>query len=207
MSNEITPEPLIAVPGYVDTSLLKEVQYTKSLLEHGKSISNGPNDVETWNKVLAAFGHLDQGKMTAAEAQVNADTYGGPLWSRIAAAISELEADVPAGINAEPTEQQPIPDSIPDSIPDTIQDIQIEPEPEPTPAIDPELIEDVKYMASMTHHGHDHVDRWNKVLAALGVIQHDNPITAAEAEANSKKYSSPLWPKIAEILKQLENAS
>ncbi len=199
LSNEITPELLIAVPGYVDTSLLNEVRYTKSLLEHGKSIANGPNDHETWNKVLAAFGHLDQGKMTAAEAQVNADTYGGPLWSRIAAAISELESDTPAGINAESIEQQPIPDSIPDSI----QDTQVKPEP----AIDPELIEDVKYLASMTHHGEQHVERWNRVLAAFGILQHDNPITAAEAEANSKKYSSPLWPKIAEVLKVIENAS
>ncbi len=199
LSNEITPELLIVRPGYVDTSLLKEVQYAKSLLERGKSIPNGPNDHETWNKVLAAFGHLDQGKMTASEAQVNVDTYGGPLWSRIAAAISELESDTPAGINAESIEQQPIPDSIPDSI----QDTQVKPEP----AIDPELIEDVKYLASQTHHGEQHVDRWNRVLAAFGIIEHDNPITVAEAEANTQKYSSPLWPKIAETLKVIEDAN
>ncbi len=87
----------------------------------------------------------------------------------------------------------------------TTQNIpQQQPEPIPTPEIDPTLIEDVKYLASQTHHGNQHVDRWNRVLAAFGEIEHDNPMTAAEAEANTKKYSSPLWHQIADILKKLE---
>ncbi len=82
-------------------------------------------------------------------------------------------------------------------VPDQLQGTQ-------TYTIDPELINDVKFLASQTHHGEQHVDRWNRVLAGFGLIQHDNPMTAVEAEANSKKYSSPLWPKIAKVLKTLE---
>ncbi len=87
------------------------------------------------------------------------------------------------------------------------QDIPVVvPEDVPIPTADPELIEDIKYLASQVHHGHQHVDRWNRALAALGVIQHDNPMTAAEAQANTKKYSSPLWVKIANILQEREAA-
>ena len=81
-----------------------------------------------------------------------------------------------------------------------------EPEPVPTPTADPTLVESVKALAAQTHHGEQHVDRWNRVLAAFGVLDHNNPMTAAEAQANTQKYSSPLWVQIAETLRAFEAA-
>lgn len=67
-------------------------------------------------------------------------------------------------------------------------------------AIDPALITKVKAMAAQSHHGHEHVDRWTRVLAAFGEAEHDSPMTAAEARENAGIYSSPLWPLVADAL-------
>ena len=76
------------------------------------------------------------------------------------------------------------------------------------PAVDPALIADVRAMAAQTQHGAAHVKRWRRVLVAFGV--EDDPVlvptTAAEAEANAKRYSSPLWPRVANALRVLEAA-
>ena len=76
-------------------------------------------------------------------------------------------------------------------------------------AVDPALIAEVRTLAGQTHHGTAHVTRWRRVLVAFGVETYPGltPTTAAEAEANAKKYSSPLWPRIAEALKKLEAAA
>ena len=78
-----------------------------------------------------------------------------------------------------------------------------------TPAVDPALVAEVRAMAAQTQHGQAHVKRWRRVLVAFGVEEHPGltPTTAAEAEANAQKYSSPLWPKIAEALTKLEAAA
>ena len=78
-----------------------------------------------------------------------------------------------------------------------------------TPAIDPALVTQVRALAGQTQHGQAHVDRWRRVLVAFGVEAYPGltPTTAAEAEANARKYSSPLWPQIAEVLAKLEAAS
>ncbi len=86
--------------------------------------------------------------------------------------------------------------------------------PEPTsvttqtglPGVDPALIAEVRALAGQTHHGTAHVTRWQRVLVAFGVETYPglSPTTAGEAEANAKKYSSPLWPRIAGILAALE---
>ena len=68
--------------------------------------------------------------------------------------------------------------------------------------IDQTLIDDIKYMASQTHHGEAHVHRWSRALAALGVDNGFTPMTLSEAEASVKKYSSPLWKQIAKILRE-----
>ena len=76
------------------------------------------------------------------------------------------------------------------------------------PAVDPALIADVRAMAAQTQHGAAHVKRWRRVLVAFGA--EDDPVlvptTAAEAEANAKRYSSPLWPRVANALRVLEAA-
>ena len=82
----------------------------------------------------------------------------------------------------------------------------------PTPevaTVDPALIAKVRALAGQTQHGTAHVNRWRRVLVAFGVETYPGlaPTTAAEAEANAQKYSSPLWPQIAAVLAKLEAAS
>ena len=78
-----------------------------------------------------------------------------------------------------------------------------------TPAIDPELVAEVRVRAAETKHGATHVKRWRRVLVAFGVETYAGltPTTAAEAKANAKRYSSPLWPRIATVLTALEAAA
>ena len=78
-----------------------------------------------------------------------------------------------------------------------------------TPGIDPALVADVRARAAETRHGAAHVKRWRRVLVAFGVETYAGltPTTAAEAKANAKRYSSPLWPRIAEVLTKLEAAA
>ncbi len=136
---------------------------------------HGHEHVDRWTRVLAAFGEITHDSpMTAAEARANSGKYSSPLWPQIADVLALLEAA------AERDQQQQ------------------------QPAIDPALVSKVKAQAAQSHHGHEHVDRWNRVLAAFGEITHDSPTTAAEARANSGKYSSPLWPQIADVLALLE---
>ena len=82
-------------------------------------------------------------------------------------------------------------------------------DPPPTPAVDPALVADVRAMAAQTHHGAAHVNRWRRVLMAFGEGSWPGltPMTAAEAEENARRHSSPLWPRIAEILAARESTS
>ena len=87
--------------------------------------------------------------------------------------------------------------------------VQDDDEPAPTATVvDPALVTDVRALAGQTHHGTAHVTRWRRVLVAFGAEAYPglSPTTAAEAEANAQKYSSPLWPQIAEALAALEAA-
>ncbi len=140
-------------------------------------VQHGADHVERWNRVLAAFGEADHDSpTTAAEARDNAEKYSSPLWPLIADVLMLL---------AVAAEQ------------DSLQDQQ-------KPAVDPALVANVTAMASQVQHGDAHVDRWNRVLAAFGEIDHSSPMTAAEARDNAEKYSSPLWPRIADALENLE---
>ncbi len=162
----------------IDPALVANVTAMANQTQHGDA------HVERWNRVLAAFGEADHDDpTTAAEARANAEKYSSPLWPLIADALALLEAAA-----AEQDGPQTPPD-VPDA----------------PPAVDPELVSKVRAQAAQSHHGHEHVDRWNRVLAAFGEITHDSPTTAAEARANAEKYSSPLWPQIAEVLTQLES--
>ena len=82
------------------------------------------------------------------------------------------------------------------------------PAPATPTGVDPALIAEVRALAGQTHHGTAHVTRWRRVLVAFGVETYPglSPTTAAEAEANAKRFSSPLWPRIAGVLAALEAA-
>ena len=69
---------------------------------------------------------------------------------------------------------------------------------QPAPAVDPSLVAQVRILAGQTHHGAAHVTRWRRVLVAFGVEAYPGvtAMTAAQAEANARRYSSPLWPRI-----------
>ncbi len=162
----------------IDPALIANVTAMASQTQHGDA------HVDRWNRVLAAFGEIDHSNpMTAAEAQTNAEKYSSPLWPQIVDVLTLLEA---AAVVAEQDDPQTPPD--------------VPTEPDTPPAIDPALINSVRELAAQTHHGDAHVDRWNRVLAAFGEIDHSNPMTAAEAQTNAEKYSSPLWPQIANAL-------
>ncbi len=160
----------------IDPALVANVTAMASQVQHGA------DHVDRWNRVLAAFGEIDHSNpMTAAEAQTNAEKYSSPLWPQIVDVLTLLEA---AAVVEQDDPQTP---------------------PDTPPAIDPALINSVRELAAQTQHGDAHVDRWNRVLAAFGEIDHSNPMTAAEAQTNAEKYSSPLWPQIAKVLTQLES--
>ncbi len=165
----------------IDPALVANVTAMASQVQHGA------DHVDRWNRVLAAFGEIDHSNpMTAAEARDNAEKYSSPLWPKIADVLTLLDAAAA---------EQDGPQTPPD----------VPTEPDAPPAIDPALINNVRELAAQTQHGDAHVDRWNRVLAAFGEITHDNPMTAAEAQTNAEKYSSPLWPQIAKVLTQLES--
>ena len=69
----------------------------------------------------------------------------------------------------------------------------------------------VKELASQTHHGAAHVNRWNRVLLAFG--EHDGtgvtggPMTAAEAQEMADRHSSPVWDEVVAELTALEAAA
>ena len=76
------------------------------------------------------------------------------------------------------------------------------------PAVDPSLVAQVGILAGQTHHGAAHVLRWRRVLVAFGVEAYPGvtAMTVAQAEANARRYSSPLWPRIAEAIAAIEAA-
>ena len=174
---QVQEPPVVAI----DPALIANVTAMAAQVQHGDA------HVERWNRVLAAFGEITHDNpTTAAEARTNVEKYSSPLWPQVADVLTLLEAAA-----AEQDGSQTPPD--------------VPTEPDAPPAIDTELVSKVRAQAAQVHHGADHVDRWNRVLAAFGEITHDNPTTAAEARANAEKYSSPLWPQIAEVLTQLES--
>ncbi len=160
----------------IDPALVANVTAMANQTQHGDA------HVDRWNRVLAAFGYITHDNpTTAAEARANAEKYSSPLWPLIADVLTLLEAAAA---------EQDGPQTPPD----------VPAEPDAPPAVDPELVSKVRAQAAQTQHGDAHVDRWNRVLAAFGEITHDNPMTAAEARTNAEKYSSPLWPQIANAL-------
>ena len=72
--------------------------------------------------------------------------------------------------------------------------------------VDPALIQNVQNYAAETHHGSEHVDRWNRVLDAFGVITHTSSMTAAQAEQMADKYSASRWDPVVAALAALEQS-
>ena len=65
------------------------------------------------------------------------------------------------------------------------------------------LISAVQDYAAEAHVGSQHVDRWNRVLAALGSGTHDNPMTAAEAQTYADR-GWKRWIPVVDTLTVLE---
>ena len=76
--------------------------------------------------------------------------------------------------------------------------------PAPSYAADPQVVAAVQYLASQTHHGFAHVNRWQRALAAIGALDPADvtggALTLTEAKQNTQRYSSPVWDQVvAEI--------
>ena len=66
------------------------------------------------------------------------------------------------------------------------------------------LVSAVQDYAAEAHVGSEHVDRWNRVLAALGSGTHDNPMTAAEAQTYADR-GWKRWIPVVDTLTVLES--
>ena len=83
-----------------------------------------------------------------------------------------------------------------------------DPAPAPGYTVDPDVIAAVEYLASQTHHGTAHVNRWQRALAALGALDpagvSGGALTLAEARQNANTYSSPVWDQVVAELEAKE---
>ena len=162
----------------------------------------GQAHVDRWMKVLAAFGE-DNGytPMTAEEAQTYAG-YGWHRWLQVAEALTEIEAEQAASTPPVATitdNDDPAPTLDDLTTPDNGQGKKSE------EANDyGELILAVRGYAAETQHGQAHVDRWMKVLAALGNDNGYTPMTAAEAQEMADKWSASRWNPVVEALTEIE---
>ncbi len=66
------------------------------------------------------------------------------------------------------------------------------------------LIATVKGYAAEKHNGDAHMDRWKRVLAALGEDNGYTPMTAAEAQVNADTYWASRWDPVVEALTEIE---
>ncbi len=80
--------------------------------------------------------------------------------------------------------------------------------PPPTYTADPQVIAAVEYLASQTHHGTAHVNRWQRALVALGALDPagvtGGALTLAEARQMANTYSSPVWDQVVAELEAKE---
>ena len=76
--------------------------------------------------------------------------------------------------------------------------------------VDPGVVAKVEYLASQTHHGSAHVNRWQRVLAAFGVLDAagvaGGAMTAVQAQQMADAHSSPVWDEVVAELTALEAA-
>ncbi len=175
-------------------ALIATVQSYADETQHGAA------HVEKWTRVLAAFGVVDHNDpMTAAEAKANTKKYDPNRWTPVYEQLLILEAAEAQPQQAPQQQPQQAP-AVPDTQPQ--QPVQSQ----NTPTADPVLIAKVQSYADEVHNGAAHVDKWTRVLAAFGVVDHNDPMTAAEAKANTKKYDPNRWTPVYEQLLILEAA-
>ena len=78
----------------------------------------------------------------------------------------------------------------------------------PSYTVAPQVIAAVQELASQTHHGTAHVNRWQRALAAFGVLDPagvaGGSLTLAEARQNANTYSSPVWDQVVTELEAKE---
>ena len=165
----------------VDPALIQTVQGYAAETHHGAT------HVDRWNRVLDAFGVINHtSSMTAEQAQVMADKFNPNRWNPVVDALTALEA-------AQQQQQQ--------------QDQQAAVNPQATQyTVDPALIQTVQGYAAETQHGAAHVERWNRVLDAFGVIQHTSSMTAEQAQQMADNFSAKRWNPVVEALTALEAA-
>ncbi len=74
--------------------------------------------------------------------------------------------------------------------------------------VDPTVVAQVQALASQTQNGADHVNRWQRVLVAFGVLDASSvsggAMTAAEAQQMADNHSSPVWDLVVTELTALE---
>ncbi len=74
--------------------------------------------------------------------------------------------------------------------------------------VDAQVIAAVRELASQTRHGADHVNRWQRVLVALGELDgagvSGGAMTAAQAREMADRHSSPVWDLVVVELTALE---
>ena len=141
---------------------------------------HGQEHVDRWNRVLKTLGAEEFPSlttMTSAEAQIYADRG----WDRWIPVVAELKI-----FEAWQKQQQP-------------------PQQQDGFTADSTLIATIKVYAAETWKSTDHVDRWNRVLAAFGVLDHSSPMTATEAQGYVDMGWDRWIPVVAE-LKALEAA-
>ena len=139
---------------------------------------HGQEHVDRWNRVLKTLGAEEFPSlttMTSAEAQIYADRG----WDRWIPVVAELKI-----FEAWQKQQQP-------------------PQQQDGFTADSTLIATIKVYAAETWKSMDHVDRWNRVLAAFGVLDHNSPMTATEAQGYVDRGWDRWIPVVAE-LKALE---
>ncbi len=78
----------------------------------------------------------------------------------------------------------------------------------PSYEVDPEVVAAVQYLASQTHHGTAHVNRWQRTLVALDALDAagvtGGALTLSEARQNANTYSSPVWDQVVTELEAKE---
>ena len=76
--------------------------------------------------------------------------------------------------------------------------------------VDAAVVAKVEYLASQAHHGSAHVNRWQRVLAAFGVLDaagvDGGAMTAVQAQQMADTHSSPVWDEVVAELTALEAA-
>ena len=73
--------------------------------------------------------------------------------------------------------------------------------------VDPGVVAQVQELASQTQHGADHVNRWQRVLVAFGVLDAagvaGGAMTVAQAQQMADSHSSPVWDLVVTELTAL----